>query len=346
MAPINLIENRDYTVRRDGAWVFTREYLLARGHCCDSKCLNCPYEHGPVRDVKTMRPVISMVPSWTETLIHAGANVVGRTRFCIHPEASVASITVLGGTKTLSSDFEAKMTRLVSESEASGHRLLVVLDREENPKEFVELFSKFTVEIIDTHVSDFSTLANDTRNLEARFLGATPSSENDSQVSQRLASFARRIGDLIGENAFGSRKTRKLQGFIKSEHSQKDIENALNDHAAVIYYFIWRNPWMIVRSDTWIGATLKSCFPSASLPTASSRYTEIAEKNLEDEIGHGTNANAILLFSSEPYPFEKSWSEIQNLPFVKKARVSALVDGECFSWFGIRSIRFLEDVRL
>jgi hypothetical protein len=35
--------NRDYTIDPAGRYVFTREYLLARGECCGSGCQNCPY---------------------------------------------------------------------------------------------------------------------------------------------------------------------------------------------------------------------------------------------------------------------------------------------------------------
>ncbi|MDQ3140703.1 MAG: DUF5522 domain-containing protein [Bacteroidota bacterium] len=37
-----LILNEDYTIE-DGLYVFTREYHLKRGYCCESGCKNCPY---------------------------------------------------------------------------------------------------------------------------------------------------------------------------------------------------------------------------------------------------------------------------------------------------------------
>ena len=43
--------------------------------------------------------VICLVPSLTETLIECGVNVVGRTRFCIHPKDRVEQIAKVGGTK-------------------------------------------------------------------------------------------------------------------------------------------------------------------------------------------------------------------------------------------------------
>lgn len=37
-----LFEHIDYTVDNH-QWVFTRWYLLKRGHCCGEKCRHCPY---------------------------------------------------------------------------------------------------------------------------------------------------------------------------------------------------------------------------------------------------------------------------------------------------------------
>ena len=36
-------EGRDYYVDQDGLLVFTQEYHLKRGYCCESGCRHCPY---------------------------------------------------------------------------------------------------------------------------------------------------------------------------------------------------------------------------------------------------------------------------------------------------------------
>lgn len=48
--------------------------------------------------------IVSLVPSQTELLIDLGADVVGRTKFCIHPAANVQNIPVIGGTKNFRLD--------------------------------------------------------------------------------------------------------------------------------------------------------------------------------------------------------------------------------------------------
>lgn len=45
-APKVLVEGVDYYVD-DGKFVFTAEYHLKRGHCCNSKCRHCPYGLAP-----------------------------------------------------------------------------------------------------------------------------------------------------------------------------------------------------------------------------------------------------------------------------------------------------------
>ena len=40
---MKLIEGIDYIIE-DDKMVFTREFLLKRGYCCNSRCRNCPYK--------------------------------------------------------------------------------------------------------------------------------------------------------------------------------------------------------------------------------------------------------------------------------------------------------------
>jgi iron complex transport system substrate-binding protein len=70
--------------------------------------------------------IVSLVPSLTLTLFDLGveaSSVVGRTPWCIHPADAVASVPVVGGTKTpnLGKIAQAKPD-------------LVIMDRDENPK--------------------------------------------------------------------------------------------------------------------------------------------------------------------------------------------------------------------
>ncbi len=78
------------------------------------------------------RRIVCLCPSLTETLFALGLDeqVVGRTRYCIHPAQRVQSVTVVGGTRDIDSD---RVRALRPD--------LVIAAREENPEQVVELLA-------------------------------------------------------------------------------------------------------------------------------------------------------------------------------------------------------------
>jgi ABC-type hemin transport system substrate-binding protein len=98
-------------------------------------------EHAPIISHAVPR-IVSLVPSVTELLCDLGLArwMVGRTGFCIHPAANVASIPKIGGTKDVNLD---KIRRL-----APTH-LIVNID--ENEKPTVDLLAEFIPHVIVTH---------------------------------------------------------------------------------------------------------------------------------------------------------------------------------------------------
>lgn len=89
--------------------------------------------------------IISVVPSQTELLFDLGLDdqLVGITKFCIHPADKVRNKTIVGGTKTLHLD--------------QIHALqpdLIIANKEENTREQIEALQRqYTV-----HVTDMATL--------------------------------------------------------------------------------------------------------------------------------------------------------------------------------------------
>jgi ABC-type Fe3+-hydroxamate transport system substrate-binding protein len=97
--------------------------------------------------VDSPQRIVCLCPSLTETLfaIGAGDRVVGRTRYCIHPEAGVADVATVGGTKKV--DVEAV---------AALEPDLVIAEKEENTQAEVDaLGSRWPVFVTD--VVDFSS---------------------------------------------------------------------------------------------------------------------------------------------------------------------------------------------
>ncbi|WP_139419498.1 ABC transporter substrate-binding protein [Chryseobacterium mulctrae] len=87
--------------------------------------------------------VVSLVPSITEALFDLGLTeneIVGRTKFCIHPSEKVKNVGIIGGTKNLNIE---KIKSLKPD--------LIIANKEENVKEQVEILMKdFKVIVYNT----------------------------------------------------------------------------------------------------------------------------------------------------------------------------------------------------
>ena len=112
--------------------------------------------------------VISLVPSITEALFDLGLTeneVIGRTKFCVHPAEKVKNIEIIGGTKNLNTD---KIKSLKPD--------LIIANKEENVKEQVEELMK-----------DFKVIVNNTETIEDNYyllknLGLIFNKEEKAQI--------------------------------------------------------------------------------------------------------------------------------------------------------------------
>jgi ABC-type Fe3+-hydroxamate transport system substrate-binding protein len=111
--------------------------------------------------------IVSLVPSQTELLYHLGLEeeVVGITKFCIHPETWFRSKTRVGGTKKLHMDV---IKRLQPD--------LVLANKEENLKaEVEELAAHFPV-----WVTDIATLPDALKMIQA--IGSLTGKEHEAEA--------------------------------------------------------------------------------------------------------------------------------------------------------------------
>lgn len=243
--------------------------------------------------------VISLVPSWTETLIQCGVEVIGRTRDCVHPADQVVAIPSLGGTKRL--DW-ARWRHLAAD--------LVVMDREENTE---TMASDCPFPVLATHIRSVTDVAAACFTLAERLGNACLRTVGERWRLTAAASVAPRPWDrLPGVIEWWRRPHTPPQRFL---------------------YLIWRNPWMSIGPDTFIGSMFTRLGYGWALPRYDSAYPII-------ELPEGADPPPLLLLATEPYPFARHKAELLELPFPM-----ALVDGEAFSWFGIRSLAFLERQR-
>ena len=228
-----------------------------------------------------------MVPSWTETLLEAGVEVVGRTRFCVHPPCSVVRV---GGTK------DWNLPRVLS----LGADLLV-LDKEENPL-FMSVDSGLP--IWASQILSLLDVAPSLLDL-GQVLGCSTLANWGERWSKVAA--AGPCAGWPGIVEWGRRPTAEVRSVI---------------------YVIWRDPWMAVGPHTFIGSMLaKTGYPVHSF---TDKYPVV-------DFSAFDRSSTLLLFSSEPFPFLRQRQGLAELGFPY-----AFVDGESFSWFGLRSLRFLE----
>ncbi|MDR4953658.1 helical backbone metal receptor [Chryseobacterium sp. ES2] len=99
--------------------------------------------------------IVSLVPSITEALFDLGLTeneVVGRTKFCIHPQDKIKNVAIIGGTKNINIE---KIKALQPD--------LILANKEENVKDQVEALMndfKVTVTNIDTIEDNYYLLKN------------------------------------------------------------------------------------------------------------------------------------------------------------------------------------------
>lgn len=228
--------------------------------------------------------IISLVPSQTELLADLGLEdqVVGITKFCVHPERWHKTKVIIGGTKK----FDFDRIRSLNPD-------LIIGNKEENYREGIETLSRQ----YPVWMSDIVSLAD-------------------------TLGMIRGVGQITN-TAF------------KSDKIVSDIEDIFSGLIKLpsfkTLYLIWKGPWMAAAPGTFIHemlqlAGLENCLRNQT------RYPEFNTEQLQK-----LNPELILL-SSEPYPFqEKHIHELRQL--CPDARI-LLVDGEMFSWYGSRLLKF------
>jgi ABC-type Fe3+-hydroxamate transport system substrate-binding protein len=134
--------------------------------------------------------IVSLVPSHTESLHALGvaARVVGRTRFCIHPQPWVDALPVVGGTKDAALD---KILALAPE--------LVVADKDENPKALVDALGAAGVDVLWSAID----------------------------TVEDAAAFVARLGAATGAPAVGARLAADIRGTLDAVRTRAAAAPAL-----------------------------------------------------------------------------------------------------------------------
>lgn len=165
--------------------------------------------------------IISLVPSITETLFDFGLTadeVIGRTKFCIHPSDLVKNVEVIGGTKNLNIE---KIRSLKPD--------LIIANKEENEKlQVEELMKDFKVWVTDIEtledtqdfIFDLGTLLNK-ENLALDFNRKIASVFTDIKLSD-----SKKVAYLIWKNPY---MTVGSDTFINEVLVRSGFENLFKD---------------------------------------------------------------------------------------------------------------------
>lgn len=232
----------------------------------------------------TRKPVrmVSLVPSQTELLHALGLQeeVIGITKFCVHPEEWFRTKQRVGGTK----DFK---TGLILDLRPD----LIIANKEENTYSGIAALRPH----VPVWTSDIHTLED------------------------ALAMIAA-LGDICDRKTAAG----QLIATIKSAFSTLHPPDITARKRTA--YMIWKDPWMLAGSDTFIADLLRCC--GLECYTTAARYPETTLDALK------IDPPELLLLSSEPYPFTAA--DVQTLRTATGIRDIRLVDGEYFSWYGAR----------
>ena len=166
---------------------------------------------------------------------------------------------------------------------------LIIANKEENTREQIEELQRHYA----VHVTDMATLPDALRMI-------------------------REVGALVGRAGEANQLAQRIESSLYASFRPLGLSVA---------YLIWRKPYMVAASNTFIHSMLEVAGFSNAF-ASQTRYPEITSDRLR-------KAQPDLIFlSSEPYPFgENHREELRQI--CPSARV-VLVDGEVFSWYGSR----------
>ena len=179
--------------------------------------------------------IISLVPSHTELLVQLGleAQLVGVTKFCVHPKHLRSSKTIVGGTK-----------RIKIESIKALQPDLILCNKEENTQEIVRACEQ----IAPVYVSDIVSLASNIEFIQAlgKLLSVRTTSQKlvnsitekqtqfaqfmQTKRQQRVAYFIWRNPWMVAGDATFINELLKLNNFVNAfDHLERYPEINLRD---------------------------------------------------------------------------------------------------------------------
>ena len=303
-----LIEGKDYYINEKGLWVFTADYHLRRGYCCGSGCMHCPYgfsetsydstkdilSDGSIRTTDQMGHTLTIPfpPKRIISLVPSQTELL----FDLGLENKVVGVTKFCVHPEEQTKHKDKIGGTKKFSMEKIHALqpdLIIGNKEENYPEGIQMLQ----EQYPVWMSDILNL-NDACSMIMEIARITDSVHAGNEM----------VKNILG----------KFHSFVPLENKP------------MAAYFIWREPYMVAGSDTFINEMMMH-LGVTNIFGHLTRYPEVtidAVRELNPEL---------IFLSSEPYPFfDKHVEEFQAL--LPSAKI-IIVDGQYFSWYGSRLLK-------
>jgi ABC-type Fe3+-hydroxamate transport system substrate-binding protein len=251
--------------------------------------------------------VVSLVPSLTELLFDLGLShkeVVGRTKFCIHPREVVRTVSMVGGTKTV----DVKKLKALRPD-------LVIANIDENERATVEEIETANpaIPVFVTHPENIDAALTLIHDLGCLFQAQSPA-----------AALQRRLGSIL-QTVRGSRSGRAIYLIWRQPYmtiAPTTYIHSMLEHIG--YRNVIDDTWLAVRYGAegnfprYPGITLSDIATlSPDRVLFSSEPFPFAKKHLDD--------------------FKAALSRI-NVPSPE----CSIVDGELFSWYGSRLLHLAQ----
>jgi ABC-type Fe3+-hydroxamate transport system substrate-binding protein len=179
------------------------------------------------------RRIVSLVPSWTETLFALGFSadeVVGVTKYCVEPAAEVASIAKVGGTKNPD-------IRAISKLEPD----LIIANAEENRREDVERMRAAGIAVFTTYPKTVP--------------GAV-----DSIL---------RLGRVLAREHQAATLAKQITLAVSEIEATLGVWSKLRLR---VFCPIWKKPWMSFNGDTYAHDVLRMLGYNNVYASAGERY--------------------------------------------------------------------------
>ncbi len=258
----------------------------------------------PVSRLSAPARIVSLVPSWTETLfaLELGDRLVGATEYCVHPAERLADVPRIGGTKN--PEIES-IVRLAPD--------LVIANKEENTERTVR---------------------------QLRAAGLQVWVTEPRTVAQAVDTIAE-IAALHGPETPAARRAVAEREVERLRRALAGAESAARPAAVRCLCPIWRDPWMVVGPDTYAHDLLRWC--GAANPFADREDRRYPRVSL-DEIVAAQPEVVLLPDEPYAFgEVDAAELAALPIPAARDGRIH-LIDGTWVTWYGPRIERALERI--